>query len=207
MAQSGHPKVPSVGRFEDAHGRQAELGETLTFAAVPDGPRPAPALPAAPPPPREDGRFTGGPDGSAAAAARRKAELAKVPDFARQELEFTPTADFAPFDVARREILAGKLDELEATFRTGPVPQPASAGVASVVRGWAWLVTFAEFYAVRAAKTGDTDDADRARRFHKDASIELAKSHELMRAESAARPRRDPIEALRAQFTAGQVKP
>jgi hypothetical protein len=198
MSTNGHPAVPSVGRFEDAHGRQAQLGETLTFAAVPDGVRSAPALPAAPEPPRTQGRFTAGPAGSAASAARRKAELAKVPDFARQELEFTPTADFAAFDRARRDILAGKLDELERTFRTGPTPQPCSSGVASVVRGWAWLVAFAEYYAVRAAKTGSTDDAELARKFVKDASIELAKAHELMRAESAAR-RADPRASLFAQ--------
>jgi hypothetical protein len=60
----------------------------------------------------------------------------------------------------------------------------------TTLRGYSWLVAFAEFYAVRAAKAGSDRDADRARHFFKDASIELAKAHELARAEAAARPAR-----------------
>ncbi len=100
--------VPSVGRFEDAHGRQAELGQTKCFVAVPDGVRPAPPVSAAPSPLRKSGRFTAGPNGSGTAAAKRKSSLAKVPDFVRTELDFVPAEDFAPFDQARRDILSGK---------------------------------------------------------------------------------------------------
>jgi hypothetical protein len=174
-------EIPGVGRFESAHGRQAELGQTLTFVAVPDGVRPAPPVEAVPPPPRKSGRFT---SDSGRAAARRCHELARTPDFARKELEFTPKEDFAPFDTGRRELLDAKAAEL-VRMTGGDV----GSGVLTVVRGYSWLVSFAEFYAVRAARTGSDDDAERARRFFKDASIELAKAHELARAEAASRPK------------------
>jgi hypothetical protein len=172
--------IPSVGRFSAAHGNAKANGETMVFEAVPDGVRPA-----EPPPAASQDAPTGKPftSESAAYAARRRWELAKVPDFAKRELEFTPTEDFKPFDAGRRELLLAKAGEL-----VGMTGGDVGAGVLTVVRGYSWLVSFAEFYAVRAAKTGSDDDADRARRFFKDASIELAKAHELARAEAAARP-------------------
>jgi hypothetical protein len=170
--------IPSVGRYEPAQGRQKEQGQTLRFSAVPDGVRPAEPQDAAP-----QSACTGAPFDSESGrqAARKRWELAKVPDFARQELEFTPTEDFKPFDAGRRELLMAKAGELVA-MTGGDV----GAGVLTVVRGYSWLISFAEFYSVRAAKTGSDDDADRARRFFKDASIELAKAHELARAEAPA---------------------
>jgi hypothetical protein len=130
----------------------------------------------------------------AADLARRRWALERRPDFGRRELDIIPTCDFEPFERARRAILRGTLDELTATFGQQP-----SGGIAAVARGWAWLVSFAEFYAVNAAKTGDPHDAERARRFFKDASIELARCHELMRAEVAARPKgRDDSPIVRA---------
>jgi hypothetical protein len=173
--------VPSVGRFSAAHGNAKANGQTVVFEAVPDGVRDAAPVAAAPLAGSQGKRFT---SESAAYAARRRWELAKVPDFAKRELEFTPTDDFKPFDEGRRELLIAKAGELLA-MTGGEV----GAGVMTVVRGYSWLIAFAEFYAVRAAKTGSDDDADRARRFFKDASIELAKAHELQRAEAAARPK------------------
>jgi len=185
--------VPSVGRFEPAQGRQKEQGQTLRFSAVPDGVRPAEPQDAAPQP-----EGTGKPFDSESGrqAARRRWELAKVPDFIQRELDYVPTADFAPFDEGRRGLLDLKRAELVAM--TGSA---VGSGVLTVVRGYSWLISFAEFYAVRAAKTGSDDDADRARRFFKDASIELAKAHELARAE--ARPRGSATARAIAQFTGG----
>jgi hypothetical protein len=169
--------VPSVGRFTPAHGTAKGCGTELVFECAPDGVHRAEPVPAG-----AQAKAAGKPFDSetARSAALRRWSLAKVPDLVKTELEFTPTEEFAPFDAGRRGLLAAKQDELVATF--GAV----GVGVMSTARGYAWLVAFAEFYAVRAAKTGNDDDADRARRFFKDASIELAKAHELARAETAA---------------------
>jgi hypothetical protein len=179
MSRNGS-KVPSVGRFEDAHGALAKTGETMAFVAVPDGVRPAERVSPAPQVNPNGKPFT---RETARSAALRRWELAKVPDFARQELDFNATEEFAPFEDARREKLKSKLDEALETFRV-----PPSGGATTVARGWAWLVSFGEFYATRAATTGSDEDADRAGRFFKAASIELAKFHEIMRAEAAACP-------------------
>lgn len=181
MTNDTSPEIPSVGRFSAAHGNAKANGETLVFESVPDGVRPAEPPAGAPQTGTQGKRFT---SESASQAARRRWELAKVPDFAKRELEFTPTDDFKPFDAGRRELLMAKAGELVA-MTGGDV----GAGVLTVVRGYSWLISFAEFYAVRAAKTGSDDDADRARKFFKDASIELAKAHELARAEATARPK------------------
>jgi hypothetical protein len=193
--------IPSVGRFEPAHGTLASTGETLAFVAVPDGVRPAESVSPDPLTQTQGKRFD---SATGRLAARRRHELAKLPDFARKELEFTPKDEFAPFDAGRRALLEAKAAEL-VSMTGGTV----GAGVMTVVRGYAWLVSFAEFYAVRAAKTGSDDDADRSRRFFKDSSIELAKAHELARAEAAARPT-DPQaahRALEAAFGAPGGKP
>jgi hypothetical protein len=179
--------VPSVGRFEDAHGRQAELGETLTFVAVPDGVRPAEAVSAV-----AQGSPNGKPFTSETAreAARKRWELDKLPDFAKQELAFNPAEAFKPFDEGRRGLLEAKALEFGITFRNADgTPGAVDTGVMTTLRGYSWLVSFAEFWAVDAAKSGSAESAERARRFFKDASIELAKAHELMRAAAASRPR------------------
>jgi hypothetical protein len=173
-------EIPGVGRFEAAHGRQKEIGKTMTFVAVPDGIRPIAPLAVVPPAPRQGGRFTAA---SAREAAHRRRELAKMPDFAKKEIEFIPTQDFAPFDSGRRDLLTRRIEEIVSTYGG------ASAGLMTTLRGYAWLVSFAEFYATRAARTGDDEDADRARRFFKDASIEMAKVMEIARVEAASRPR------------------
>jgi hypothetical protein len=54
----GADEIPSVGRFEDAHGQLAKSGQTLAFVAVPDGVRPAPPVDAVPQAPRSGGKFT-----------------------------------------------------------------------------------------------------------------------------------------------------
>jgi hypothetical protein len=197
MSSNGSP-VPSVGRFEAAHGNAKAVGTELVFQAVPDGVRDAAALPAVPHPSPNGKPFT---SDTARSAAQRRWELAKAPDFARQELDFVPTETFGPFDEARREKLKSKLDEALATFRV-----PPTGGATTVARGWAWLVSFGEFYATRAATTGSDDDAERSRRFFKDASIELAKFHEIMRAESAAHPKETPQERIARQVRAMNAK-
>lgn len=151
----------------------------MVFEAVPDGVRPVPAAGAEPIKRRGDGTFTAA---GAAAAARKRAALRKVPDFARKELEFVAEKEFKPFDDGRRDLLDAKAAEIVQL--TGH----AGVGVMTTLRGYSWLISFAEFWAVDAAKTGSAESADRARRFFKDASIELAKAHELARVEAQARP-------------------
>lgn len=186
-------RIPSVGRFSPAHGSAKAVGTELVFEAVPDGVRPAEPMPAASEP-RPAGRpFT---SETARTAALRRHALAKVPDFVKTELEFVPTEDFAPFDEGRKGLLDAKVAEL--TRMTGE----AGVGVSTTVRGYSWLVAMGEFFAVRFAKTGSTDDAERSRRFFKDASIELAKAHELARAEAASRRAANPGDAHKAVFEA-----
>jgi hypothetical protein len=170
--------IPPVGRFEPAQGEQARLGETMRYSAVPDGVHDAPRVDAAAHAAPGGRPFT---SETAREAARTRWALERVPDFATRELEFTPAADFAPFDAARRIGLDARRAEVFRTFNA-----PVSVGVSSVLRGWAWCVSFGEYYATRAARSGSDDDADRSARFFQRASIELAKAHDLARAESAA---------------------
>lgn len=175
--------IPPVGRFEPAQGRQAELGETMRYSAVPDGVHDAEPVPAAAHAASGGRPFT---SDTARDAARKRWALDRVPDFAERELDYIPAPDFAPFDQARRLGLEVRRAEVFRTFDA-----PLTVGVSAVLRGWAWLVSFAEFYSVRAAKTGSEEDAERAARFFGKASIELAKAHDLARAEAAAHPRDD----------------
>jgi hypothetical protein len=140
---------------------------------------------------RCDGTFTAA---GAAAAARRRAELAKLPDFAEGELEFIPVAAFAPFDDARRDLTRQSGTDLAAA--TGGL----SRSVWTIVRGACWLTSFAEYWATVAAKTGDPEAAERASRFFARASIERVKAEDLASREAAQRPRTNPIDALRARL-------
>ncbi len=182
-----------VGRFEGAHGTSKEAGQTLVFQAVADGVHAAPPGVARPHVPRTGTQFD---SASARSAAFRRWERAKQPDFARRELEFIPKVEFAEFEAGRRDLLDRRA--AEETARTGA----CSSGVMTTLRGYTWLHSIGEFYAVRFAKTGSDDDADRARRFFKDASIELAKSMEIARAESMSRPRPNGLLALTAAVDA-----
>lgn len=171
--------IPAVGRFGPSHGNSKRNGVEVVFEAVPDGVHDATPHVADAQPKPTGKAFT---SETARSAAQRRWALAKVPDFVKTELEFVPKEDFAPFDTGRRDLLETKQAEL-VTMVQGDV----GVGVMTTVRGYSWLVSMAEFFSVRFAKTGDEDDAERARRFFKDASIELAKAHELARAEAAAR--------------------
>lgn len=183
----------SVGSFRAAHGKAAKGGSTVVFECVPDGLRPAPVATAAPIATDAAGRFT--PEG-AATAARRRWELAKVPNFAEKELEFIPAAGFAPFDKARRELLSHRISELVTQYGH------CSPSTVTVLRGWAWMVSFAEYYATIAARDDSTDFSDLAAKHFKSASIELAKAHEFARVESAAKPKKSPADVIWEQHLA-----
>ena len=184
--------MPGPGSFRSAHGNARKGRKSTVFEAVPDGLRPANAPLAEPIETDSAGRFT---SAGARVAARRRHELAKIPDYCQRELDYTATESFNPFDVARRELLAARIAEL--VQRYGFV----SPGVATVLRGWSWLVAFAEHAAVDAAQTGDCDAQDRARRLFKDASIELSKAWELARVEAETRKNDGPsvVEQLQAE--------
>lgn len=183
-------------RRRAAHGTAAQGGATIVYEVPPtDEVRPVPDGAADPIQRRPDGTFT--PDG-AAAAARRRADMAKLPDFAEGELEFIPTADFAPFDTARRELTTKTGSDL-ATMTGG-----LSRSVWTIVRGACWLTSFAEYWSVVAAKTGDPEAAERASRFFQRASIERVKAEDLAAREAAARPPTDPHRALAEAFGGGK---
>jgi len=191
--------IPPVGRFEPAQGRQAELGETMRYSAVPDGVHDAPPVDTAAQQQPDGRRFT---SETARAAARKRWALDRLPDFAARELEFVPLPEFEPFDQARRIGLEARRAEVFRTFDA-----PLSVGVSATLRGWSWLISFAEFWSVRAAKTGDSEAAERASRFFQRASIELAKAHDLARAEATAHPRQSPAERIAARLVAGREEP
>ncbi len=179
-------------RRRTAHGTAAEGGATIVYEVPPvDELRPVPAGAADPIERREDGRFT---SAGAAAAARRKADLARLPDFAEGELEYIPTEDFAPFDEARRDLT--KLTGTDLATATGGL----SRAVWTIVRGACWLTAFGEYWAVQAAQTGDPDAAERAAKFLARASIERVKAEDLAAREAQARRTRNPGEANRRAF-------
>lgn len=167
-------------RRRTAHGAAADGGATVVYETPPtDELRSVPAGSADRIERRSDGRFTAA---GAAAAGRRRADLARVPDFAESELEFIPDPDFAPFDAARRDLTRQTASDLAAT--TGGL----SRSVGTIVRGACWLTAFAEFWATVAARTGDPDAAERAAKFFARASIERVKAEDLAARDAAARP-------------------
>jgi hypothetical protein len=180
-----------------AHGTAAEHGATIVFETPPtDELRPVPADAAAPIDRRGNGTFT---PAGAAAAARRRAELAKLPDFAEGELEFVSLPDFAPFDAARRELTTQEGSALATN--TGGL----SRTVWTIVRGAGWITAFAEYWATEAAKTGDPEAAERASRFFARASIERVKAEDLAAREAESRPRsQTATQAALARITGGR---
>ncbi len=179
-------------RRRTAHGNAAAGGSTVVFETPPtDELRPVPQGAADPIARRGNGTFT--PEG-AAAAARRRAELAKLPDFAEGELEFIPAEDFAPFDAARRELTMESGRDMATTY--GGLDR----SVWTVVRGACWLTSFAEYWATVAARTGDPEAAERASRLFQRASIERVKAEDLAARAAASRPKSNPLEALRARL-------
>lgn len=167
-------------RRRSAHGHAATLGQTIVYETVGTSElRPVPVGAADPIERRQDGRFTAA---GAAAAGRRRADLARQPDFAEGELAFIPVEDFAPFDAARRELTVSSGSDLATN--TGGL----SRSTWTIVRGACWLTAFAEYWAVVAAKTGDPDAADRSGRFFARASVERAKAEDMAAREAKSRP-------------------
>lgn len=188
-------------RRRTAHGRARELGASIVYETPPvDELRAVPEGAADPIARREDGTFTAA---GAAAAARRRADLAKLPDFASGELEFIPVTDFAPFDDARRELT--RATGIDLATATGGL----SRSVWTIVRGACWLTSFAEYWAIVAARTGDPDAAERAKRFFQAASIERVKAEDLAAREAASRPRKrlSIVEQIELAARAGPTPP
>src|SRR5688572_4259809 len=130
MPPKGPLDAPGVGAFRTAHGNARKGGATVVFEAVPDGLRTAQGGFAEPLERSTGGKFT---PAGAAAAARRRHALAKVPDFAKGELELVPFEGFEPFDAGRRGLLAAKASEIVTA--TGE----ADTGTMATLRGWSWL--------------------------------------------------------------------
>ena len=183
---------PGPVRLRSSHGAAAAGGVALVIETLPkDGQgnhlRPAPPALAAPIERDTLGRFT--PEG-AIAAARRRAELGKLPDFLTRELEFAPAASFAPFDAARRDLLATKISEV--VERYGSI----SPGVVATLRGWAWIFAFAEHASMLAARDGDHKAEGRAVQYFRAAAQQLGVAWELARVEGKARPIKTPADEL-----------
>jgi hypothetical protein len=170
--------------WRKAHGTAAKGGQTHVWETPPsDEQRSAPEGAAVPINRRQNGTFTS--DG-ARAAGRRRAELAKVPDFIEGELDFVPAPDFVPFDQARRGLLAGCGGEIFQA--TGG----ASRRVWAILRGAAWLTSLGEFWATTAAKTGDGKAADRAANYLSRASVEYQKAWDAACVEADGRREANP---------------
>lgn len=184
-------------RKRQVHGKTASgerAPQTVWESVGTDEMRSPPPGSAAPLEHRKNGTWT---SAGASAAARLRWAAAKVPDFASKELEFVPAPDFAPFDKGRRELTTKRRQELHES--TGGV----SAAVGATLRGEAWLTAFAEYWAKRAAETGDPDAMDRAMRFFKSASGERARAWDMASTEAQSRPQRNSFDRVRASLLEG----
>ncbi len=137
-----------MSRKRAAHGALAATGVTSTWESTPsDEVRAAPVGSAAPVDRREDGTVT---PAGAAELARRRWEAARMPDFGDKAAPWMPpSAELAPFDGARKDLLMQRRDEL-ATM-TGAV----SSGVGAKLRGWAYVHAAGEYWGAQFFATGD----------------------------------------------------
>ena len=161
-----------------AHGTLAATGETMAFVAVPDGVRPAEPQDAAPQSARALVSHS-----TATAARKRHAGAGSWQrcQTSQRELEFVPTADFAPFD----EVGVGCSTPSARSSLPWSTAMWAPV-VATTVRGYSWCIAIGEFYAVRFAKTGNDDGRRPGRRFQ-------GREHRgLPRRTSLPAPRRTP---------------
>jgi hypothetical protein len=176
--------VPRVGGWRAAHGAAAKGGATKVFEQVADGVRPAPPGAADPVERRSDGTVS---PAGAAVLARMRWEAEKLPDFGDNAAPWLPPSeDLAPFDGARRELLAQRRAEVHAM--TGAV----SSGVGAMLRGWAYLHAAAEYWSSQFFATGDPKAFEQMCRAIKAASGEDARLRDAAAWEAAARPRPAP---------------
>lgn len=176
-----------------AHGRAAELGATDVWETTPsDEVRAAPPEAAAPVERRGNGTVT--PEG-ARELARRRWEAQRLPDFGdKAEPWLPPAADLAPFDGARKDLLAQRRDEITTT--TGGV----SSGVGAKLRGWAYIHAAGEYWASKFFATGDATFFEYMVRAFKAASTETDKADDQAAREARTRPPEDDIARLKREL-------
>ncbi|HEY3234537.1 MAG TPA: hypothetical protein VGJ84_07460 [Polyangiaceae bacterium] len=132
-----------------------------------DGVRPAPANTAAPVERRTNGTVT--PVG-AAELARMRWEAERIPDFGDRTQPWMPPADaLAPFDDARRDLLAQRRTEIHEL--TGAV----DSGLGAQLRAWAYIHAAGEYWASKFFGTGDPEAFQRMVSAFKASSTEDAK--------------------------------
>lgn len=177
--------------WRPAHGAHAAGGATLACEPVADGVRPAPVGSAAPVERREDGTVT---PAGAAELARMAAEARRMPDFGERAAAWLPpAAELAPFDGARRDLLAQRRAEVHAL--TGAV----SSGVGAQLRAWAYIHAAGEYWASRFFATGDREAFESMVRAFRAASTEDAKLRDCAAWEAESRADHEGDDLARSQ--------
>ncbi len=181
MALRSDAVVPPVRVWRSAHGDAAKGGAVKVPEPCADGVRPIPPGVAAPVERREDGTVT---PAGAAELARRRHELSKLPDFGDKAAPWLPpAAELAPFDAARRDLLAQRRDEI--CTLTGGV----DSGVGAQLRAWAYIHAAGEYWASKFFASGDQSAFESMVRAFKASSTEDAKLRDAAAWAAKARPK------------------
>jgi hypothetical protein len=138
-----------MARKRTVHGALAATGRVgTTWENTPsDEVRAVPPDAAAPVERRDNGTVT---PAGAAELARKRWEAARMPDFGDKAAPWMPpSAELAPFDGARKDLLLQRWDEL-STMCGG-----VSSGVGAKLRGWSFMHAAGEFWAAKFFATGN----------------------------------------------------
>jgi hypothetical protein len=181
-----------MARRRTAHGALADTGVLTTWeSTASDEVRSAPPNASAPVDRRDDGTVTAA---GAAELARRRWEAARMPDFGDKAAPWMPpTAELAPFDAARKDLLLQRWDELSTMC--GRV----SSGTGAKLRGWSFMHAAGEYWAAKFFSSGDPDAFDRMVRAFKSASTAEDQARDAAAWESAARGEDEGAELRRQQ--------
>lgn len=124
-----------------------------------------------------------------------------MPDFGDGAEPWMPPADeLAPFDHARKDLLAQRRDEIATT--TGAV----SSAVGAKLRGWAYIHAAGEYWAAKFFATGKGEFFEYMVRAFKAASTETDKADDQAAREARARPPEDDVQRLRRELARERPK-
>ncbi|HMI85125.1 MAG TPA: hypothetical protein VK550_13580 [Polyangiaceae bacterium] len=179
-----------MARKRAAHGKAAELGATTVWEATPSNEvRAVPPDAAAPVERRDNGTVTAA---GAVELARKRWEAARMPDFGDKATPWMPpSAELAPFDGARKDLLLQRWDEL-STMCGG-----VSSGTGAKLRGWSFMHAAGEYWAAKFFSSGDRTAFEFMVRAFKAASTAEDQARDAAAWEASTRPR-DPTAAHRA---------
>jgi hypothetical protein len=105
-----------------------------------------------------------------------------MPNFGdKAEPWMPPSTELAPFDVARKDLLLQRWDEL-STLSGG-----VSSGVGAKLRGWSFMHAAGEYWAAKFFATGEPESFERMTRAFKAASTAEDQARDAAAWEAAAR--------------------